>query len=144
MPFPHPVSPYKPRGVPERPSEKKRKRRALVLAALPGTQPQIVSRTKLGHATVLRWLKDLHHSGEARIKRWTRTEGRFAAVWGKGGGEHAPCELVPLDSKERRALAKVRARAEAEVEQADRARRLAAIQVRRDPLVAALFGAASC
>lgn len=143
MPFPHPVNVTKPHGVPERPSEKKRKLRAVVLAALPGTQAQIVRRTGLGVATVSRWLADLYDSDEARIKRWTRTGAKFAGVWGRGAGEHAPCDLVAFDSTQRKDHDRQRKKSEAEQEAQDRARRLSEIKVRRDPMVAALFGAAA-
>lgn len=142
MAFPHPVPVVKPRGVPERPSAKKRARRALVLGALPATPRLIRRRTGLGEATVSRWLADLKASDEAHIGRWRRTTGRFAGVWVAGPGEDAekpePLSQAAIDRARR-----LRERAAARAELADRAARLAAVVPRRDPLVAALFGPAS-
>lgn len=144
MPFPHPVPVVKPRGVPERPSEKKRRRRAQILATLPATQLMIRQKTKIGQATISRWCNDLVASGDAHIGAWVRspTGGPFAAVYHAGPGQEAPCDLKPLTHAQlsrRYRARKIRVEAR---EKAHREARLAAITVRRDPLVAALFGSA--
>lgn len=139
MPFPHPVTVVKPRGVPERSSPKKRRGRAAVLAALPATTRLIRRRTGLGEATVSRWLADLKAADEAHIGRWRRTGSRLAAVWVAGPGEDAP-RLDPLPQSARDRARRVREREALRAELADRAARLAALVPRRDPMVAALFG----
>lgn len=138
-PPPHRVT--KPIGVPERPSAKKRAARALVLAALPATQVQVHRKTGLGQATVSRWLSDLKAAGEIHVGGWRRSRhgGPFAARWVVGPGKDAPCKLNPLSPSERN----VKRRSREALERDDRSRRLAAaLVVRRDPLVAAFFGAA--
>lgn len=142
MPFPHHVPVVKPRGVPERPSAKKRRGRAAVLAALPATTRLIRRRTGLGEATVSRWLADLKAANEAHIGRWRRTTGRFAGVWVAGPGEDAP-KPEPRTQADRDRARRLREREALRAELADRAARLAAAVPRRDPLVAALFGPAS-
>jgi hypothetical protein len=139
MPFPHPVPVVKPRGVPERPSAKKRRGRAAVLAALPATPRLIRRRTGLGEATVSRWLADLKAAEEAHVGDWRRTVGRFAAVWVAGAGEDAP-KPDPLSQVARDRARRLRERDALRAELADRAARLAALVPRRDPMVAALFG----
>lgn len=142
MAFPHPVPVVKPAGVPERPSAKKRRGRAAVLAALPGTPRLIRRRTGLGVATVSRWLADLHACGEAHVGRWRRTGSRFAGVWVAGPGEHA-AKPEPFSPTVRSVRMRERRRGAELDDLAERAARLAAIVPRRDPLVAALFGPAS-
>lgn len=142
MPFPHPVPVVKPRGVPERPSAKKRRGRAAVLAALPATPRLLRRRTGLGQATNSRWLADLKAADEAHIGRWRRTVGRFAAVWVAGPGKDAP-KPEPRSQAARDRARRERERAALRADLTDRAARLAAAVPRRDPLVAALFGPAS-
>jgi len=141
MPFPHPVPVVKPRGVPERPSAKKRAGRALVLAAMPGTARLIRRRTRLGQATISRWLSDLSAAGDAHISHWRRTTGRVAAVWAPGPGVDAE-KLRPLSHAARTSRLRARERAAVQADLAERAARLAALVPRRDPLVAAFFGSA--
>lgn len=142
MPFPHPVPVVKPRGVPERPSAKKRAARALVLAALPATPRLIRRRTGLGQATVSRWLADLRAADEARISRWRRTTARSVAVWSAGSGDDAP-RLDPIPVADRSRARRVRDRLARDAERADLSARAAALVPRRDPMVAAFFGPAS-
>lgn len=144
MPFPHPVPVVKPRGVPERPSEKKRRRRAQILATLPATQLMIRQKTKIGQATISRWCNDLVASGDAHIGAWVRspTGGPFAAVYHAGPGQEAPCELQPLTHAQLSRRYRDRQRRVEIREKAYREAKARALVPRRDPMVAALFGPA--
>lgn len=144
MPFPHPVPVVKPRGVPERPSEKKRRRRAQILATLPATQLMIRQKTKIGQATISRWCNDLVASGDAHIGAWVRspTGGPFAAVYHAGPGQEAPCDLAPLTHAELSRRYRDRQRRVEIREKAYREAKARALVPRRDPMVAALFGPA--
>lgn len=139
----------KPKGVPERPSEKKRARRARILAMLPATQLRIHKRTKIGQATISRWLADLVACEEAHIGGWQRspTGGPFAAVYYPGPGEEAPCTLEPLSVAELSRRYYLRKKQEAAEHQRDiekAAAWIADFTPQRDPLTAALFGPALC
>lgn len=135
----------KPRAVTQRASEKKRRRRAQILAMLPATQLRIHKRTKIGLSTVSRWLSDLVENQEAHIGGWEHSPhgGPFVAVYHPGPGEPAPCTLERMKPAERSRRYHAGQRLERACERAEREARLAAaLVVRRDPLVAALFGAA--
>lgn len=139
----------KPRGVPERPSEKKRARRARILAMLPSTQLRIHKRTKISQATISRWLADLVECEEAHIGGWQRspTGGPFAAVYHPGPGEEAPCRLQPLSVKElsRRYYKRKKDEAAQHLRDIEKSRAwIADFIPQRDPLTAALFGPALC
>lgn len=142
-------------------SDNRRDGRSLVIGALPGTFPEISERSGLSKSAVSRWIAVLHADGEARIIGWHQAKARWAkpkAIWGAGAGEHEPyrparppAPVARVGKKLGRTEARTSARAaraaravqiEAEEDAADRARRLAEIKVRRDPLVAALFGPA--
>lgn len=117
------------------------KARALVLGSLPATQNEISLRLGMAQSSVSRWLGLLFESGEAHIGRWQRTRAKFEGVWVAGGGQHVACDLLPLKVDKRSPSW----RAEAEKDPmdrdaADRARRLAEIKVRRDPMDEAFFG----
>lgn len=140
--------PIKAKGVPERPSEKKRARRARVLAQLPATQLRIHKRTKISSASISRWLADLIAAEEAHIGGWARSPhgGPFAAVYHPGPGEPVPCELEPLPRTVSYRRYRDNLRKDREREQADVAKAAAWVSTwtpRRDPLAEALFGAAA-
>lgn len=139
-----PVTAIKPRRATQRPSDKKRRRRAQILGMLPATQLKIHRRTKIGLSTVSRWLNDLVDSEEAHVGDWERSKhgGPFAAVYHKGPGEPVPCTLEPIPGAVVSRSYHDRRRKERAAELAEREARLAALVPRRDPMVAALFGAA--
>lgn len=135
----------KQRAATQRASEKKRRRRAQILAMLPATQLRIHKRTKIGLSTVSRWLSDLVASEEAHVGGWARSPhgGPFTAVYHPGPGEPAPCTLQPMTTAELSRRYHAGQRSERARERAEREARLAAaLVVRRDPLVAAMFGEA--
>jgi hypothetical protein len=146
MTRPPPTRVTKPIGVPEKPSDKKRAARAMVLAALPATQVQACRKTRLGQATVSRWLADLKAADEIHVGGWRRSKngGPFAARWVVGAGPDVPCRLQPLTEAQRSERRHARRRRQEAADRADLSvRRDAAMVVRRDPLVAAFFGPAS-
>lgn len=124
--------------------------RAAVLAAMPGTRPEIEAKTGLGAATVWRWVKDLHGPDEGRgrechIGRWRHCEtgGRPMPVYVAGPGRDAPCRLTPATDAERASRYRERLRRSGEWEDKKarmRARYWAKRPPKRDPLTAALFG----
>lgn len=137
--------PIKLKGVPEKPSEKKRKNRARILAQLPATQLRIHRRTLIGQATISRWLKDLVASGDAHIGGWlrSRTGGPFAAVYRAGPGKEAPCLLEPMTRAELCRRHHEKKRKDAALEQLDVERSAAWVKdfkPSRDHMTAAFFG----
>lgn len=125
----------------------KQANRQRVLDAMPGTQAQIIERTGLGLATVSRWVADLREHRQARIIRWVPTPngGPLAAVHAPGRGRDAPKPSAPPPAQRvRRYRARLRATGEwADRQARERARYWASKPPRRDPLVAAFFGAAA-
>ena len=117
--------------------------RAVVLAAMPGTEAEIKEKTGLGRTTIWRWINDIRAAGECHITSWQRTDGAIAARYTAGPGtDRSPIKPLTLAEKSRRYRAKARksgawshnlAQMRA-VYWADRAK------TQRDPLVAALFG----
>lgn len=125
----------------------KRHNRQRVLDAMPGTQAQIIERTGLGLATVSRWVADLRAARQARIAGWQAPAngGPLAAIYGRGNRKDRPKPpSPPAELRVRRYRARLRASGEWVDRQArQRARYWASKPPRRDPLVAALFGAAA-
>lgn len=119
--------------------------RAVVKKALPGTQGDIRLKTGLGVATVSRWVNDLHASSEAYVKRWdTPTNGPFMAVYARGRKPDAPRPAAKT-VRERTESSRRGQRTNGAWEDrlaAGRARYWAEKPAARDPMTAALFGAA--
>lgn len=120
--------------------------RALVLAALPGTQAEIRDRTGLTLATVSRWITDIRIKREAHIGAWFihPNGGPVAAVWHLGPGEPAPRPKIMTDrQRTRKSCAALRKSGEwQDVLARNRAKYAAARKpARRDPLLAAFYSA---
>lgn len=137
--------PIKLKGVPEKPSEKKRQRRARILAQLPGTQLRIHRRTMIGQSTISRWLKDLVAAGDAHIGGWSRSRsgGPITAVYHAGPGDEAPCSIKPMTKAELHQRYQESKRKAAALEQLDIEHSAAWVQdfkPSRDHMTAAFFG----
>lgn len=117
--------------------------RALVLAAMPGTEAEIKAKTGLGRTTIWRWINDIHEAGECYISSWARTEGAIAAHYTAGVGKDKAA-AKPLTIKQ--LSARYRAKARKSGEWAHRLAQQRAkhwadkAQTNRDPLVSAFFG----
>lgn len=61
-----------------------------VLAALPGTIPQIMQKSGVGRATVYLWLNRLRKLAKVFIKSWRRTTGQSTPFYVIGQGIDAP------------------------------------------------------
>lgn len=125
----------------------KRAYRALVLAALPGSNAQVRERTGLGLATVHRWLDDLLKAEEIHLhhKEVSPHGGPLISVFHPGP---APAGFIPkmpkvLGDKQRTAKYRREARksgAWEDIKAKRRARYHANKKPRRDALTAAFFG----
>lgn len=121
--------------------------RAVVLAALPGTQREIADRTGLGLATVWRWLEGLYAAREAFIGAWVLPPhgGPVTGVWQAGNQRHVRCTIKIRTNKRRTADNRRRLRESGEWEDVLAKRRAqyhANKAPRRDRITVALFGAA--
>lgn len=129
---------------PGRKSGAKHAYRAVVFAALPATQAQIREKTGLGAGTVCRWIKALHEDGEIHIGVWIRTGGKWAAFYHPGAGKDEPAPTPKTKAeRSRKYIRKAKETGRYEVMLAkERARYWKKKGIKRDPLVAALFGPA--
>lgn len=122
--------------------------RAVVLAALPATQAEIHAKTGVSQAAISRWLTYLRACADAHIGGWTRSPncpGIIMAIYHPGPGADVVCRLKPMTQRDRDRRSRATRRKSGDWEDrkaAERARYWAAKQPRRDPLTAALFGAA--
>ena len=107
--------------------------------ALPGSQNDIVNRTRVSRITVLRWIGFLREAGEAHVGGWEITASRPRPIYHAGFGADVACDKLALDPDERAKVIEARERRMLAAERAKRAAELAQ-PVRRDPLVAAFFG----
>lgn len=130
-------------------SARKQAYREVVRRALPATMTEVHQRTGLGLSTVSRWLAAMHAAGEIHVGSWATpsnggTSENFARVWHAGPGVDAE-RPAPRTLAELSRAARQRARKSGawEDEKARRRGRWWADRQRRDPLVAALFGAPS-
>ncbi len=121
-------------------------RRADVLAALPGTAPEICASTGLAKSVVWRWLGLLREDCECHVGGWVRVPGGgpFQARYVAGPGVDAICRLRPFTEAQKSARFRRKARSNgswldrlAQV----RGRYWANRPKRRDPMIEALFGA---
>ena len=121
--------------------------REFVLGAMPGTKADIVIKSGVSQATVLRWIRLLHADRKIYIASWKPhpRAGAAMAVYAVGDLPDAPCKLLHLSKRQ------IRLRFEAKAKQDGRwdsmkARWRSKYWIRKagavgDPLVAALFGA---
>lgn len=68
---------------------------AAILAAMPGTVPEIVAKVGLHQSSVRRNIRALECDGKAHIKRHKRTAGQPLPVWAAGPADVVP-EFIPL------------------------------------------------
>ena len=118
--------------------------RASVLAAMPGTQAEIRTRTGISQAAVSRWCNTLVDDGDAHIPKWLPPEhlGAWSPHYEPGpgvnverpGGKSAR-ELSRISRRQRRKSGDWE-----DVKARERGRYWAKKPARRDPLVEALFG----
>ena len=122
--------------------------RLVVHAALPATQADIHAKTGISQAAISRWLTYLRACGDAHIGAWRARDNKFGlpmAVYHPGPGLDVPCTIKPLTQRERdRRSRAVRRKSGdwADRQARERARYWRDKPARRDPLTAALFGAA--
>jgi hypothetical protein len=119
--------------------------RAVVLKAMPGTQAEIRERTGLSVAVVSRWSAALLDAGEVHLASWQRhaNGGPFAMVYAPGAGRNAkPPKPMTDAERTRRMRGHMRRSGEWEHRKAMQRARYRADAPVRDPLTAALFGAA--
>ena len=121
--------------------------RAAIIAALPGSQKQIVERTGFVKSTVSRHIVALHHQHEIRIYAWARQKGcgPYSPEFEKGSGPDVPCDLQPIPETVRAKKMRDKRRRTGEIEE-DKAKARARYHANRasyknDPLMAALYGA---
>lgn len=118
--------------------------RAVVLAAMPGTQSQIIAATGLSAPTVSRWCEDLVARREAHISGWyTPTHGGpLRGIYHAGPGRQARMPRHLSDAaRMRRYRRKLVAEGKWEDVLAKRRTKAAASRVPKpDPLMKALFG----
>lgn len=122
--------------------------KAIIVAAMPGTVPEIVASSGMTESTVKRWIRILHAAGEIYISGWQPhpRAGAHMAVYSIGNLPDAKCKLKTLTKRQ------IRLRYEAKAKEDGRydvlrahwrsrywERKAAAVG---DPMVAALFGVA--
>ena len=119
-----------------------------VLGAMPGTKADIVTKSGVSQAAVLRWIRLLHAERKIYIASWKPhpRAGAAMAEYAVGNLPDAPCTLQRLTKRQ------IRLRFEAKAKQDGRwdsmkARWRSKYWIRKagavgDPLVAALYGAA--
>lgn len=118
--------------------------RKMISEVMPGTKKQIMTRTGIDPATVLKHVDAMHADGECHIKRWRKApkKGHHMAVYEKGPGMDAPDTIKPLTMEERY----IRFRSKPGRVEALRANQREYMRIRRirlkkgDPLINALFG----
>lgn len=72
--------------------------KAQVVAAMPGTVPEIVVRSGMTESTVKRWICIMRAAGESHIGSWKRSvgPGQFQSIHVLGPGDDAACKLRPF------------------------------------------------
>ena len=119
-----------------------------VLGAMPGTKADIVTKSGVSQAAVLRWIRLLHAERKIYIASWKPhpRAGAAMAVYAVGDLPDAPCTLPHLTKRQIRLRFEAKARKDGRYD-AMKARWRSKYWIRKagamgDPLVAALFGAA--
>jgi len=128
--------------------QRKSPAREAVLAALPGTHAEIHAATGVSLAAVTRWLAYLRDNRQAHIGDWKRSEkcpGISVAIYHPGPGADVRCRLKRSTQKDRDRRSRETRRKNGDWDDVLARRRAAYWRdkaPRRDPLTAALFGAA--
>lgn len=116
-----------------------------ILAAMPGTQSQLVDRTGLSQGNISRISAELHAAGKCHIARWRRgVRGGPVPVFASGEGIDRVCKVENYTRAEVCARYKKRLEKHGLMDQ-HRARlaanqRAVTLRKRGDPLINALFG----
>lgn len=119
--------------------------RKAILAAMPGSQMQLVDRTGQSQGSMSRVVREMQAAGQCHIIRWRRAKaGPAYPVYAAGAGVDRPCRIVPFTSAERDERYKKKLERRGLLGQL-RAReavnqRAVTLRKRGDPLVNALFG----
>lgn len=116
-----------------------------IVAAMPGTQRQIIERTGLPQSSVSRLMGELREAGACHILRWRRAKlGPPMPVFIAGPGKDRPCRIEPMTSAERSARYMRKAERTGLIDllraKNAAAQRAKTMRKRGDPLVNALFG----
>ena len=121
--------------------------REFVLGAMPGTKADIVNKSGVSQAAVLRWVRLLHAERKIFIASWKPhpRAGAAMAVYAVGNLPDAPCTLQRLTKRQIRLLFEAKAKKDGRYDSM-KARWRSKYWIRKagavgDPLVAALFGA---
>lgn len=119
-----------------------------VLGAMPGTKAEIVIKSGVSQAAVLRWVRLLHAGRKIYIASWKPhpRAGAAMAVYAVGDLPDAPCKLQHLSKRQIRLRFEAKAKLDGRWDRMQ-ARWRSKYWIRKagtvgDPLVAALFGAA--
>ncbi|MGK5040414.1 hypothetical protein ACQ4WQ_08735 [Janthinobacterium sp. GB1R12] len=122
--------------------------RDFVLGAMPGTKADIVNKSGVSQAAVLRWVRLLHAEHKIYIASWKPhpRAGAAMAVYAVGNLPDAPCTLPCLTKRQIRLRFEAKAKKDGRYDSM-KARWRSKYWIRKagavgDPLVAALFGAA--
>ena len=122
--------------------------REFVLGAMPGTKADIVIKSGVSQAAVLRWIRLLHAERKIYIAAWKPhpRAGAAMAVYAVGNLPDAPCKLQHLSKRQIRLRFEAKAKKDGRYDSM-KARWRSKYWIRKagavgDPLVTALFGAA--
>lgn len=122
--------------------------REFVLGAMPGSKADIVIKSGVSQAAVLRWIRLLHADRKIYIASWKPhpRAGAAMAVYAVGDLPDAPCTLQHLTKRQIRLRFETKAKKDGRYDSM-KARWRSKYWIRKasavgDPLVAALFGAA--
>ena len=122
--------------------------RDFVLGAMPGTKADIVIKSGVSQAAVLRWIRLLHTERKIYIASWKPhpRAGAAMAVYAVGDLLDEPCTLPRLTKRQIRLRFEAKAKKDGRYDSM-KARWRSKYWIRKasavgDPLVAALFGAA--
>ena len=122
--------------------------REFVVGAMPGTKANIVIKSGVSQAAVLRWIRLLHAERKIYIASWKPhpRAGAAMAVYAVGDLPDVPCKLPHLTKRQIRQRFEAKAKKDGRYDSM-KARWRSKYWIRKagavgDPLVAALFGAA--
>lgn len=117
-----------------------------IISVMPATKKRIERKSGIDKATILKRVDDMHAAGKCHIKGWDKgKQGAPMAIYGKGPGKDAPCDVVPLtdQQKYRRYMDKIDRtgrREEWRKRNVEQKRNRVIRTVTGDPFINALFG----
>jgi hypothetical protein len=105
-----------------------------IIAALPGTLPQIIQKSGVSRPTAYLWIGRLRKAGKVFIKGWRRTAGQSTPYYVAGQGEDKPRPAAQTNAEyHRRHYAKHRGPIEREDRAIRKAARLNAAAMAKTP-----------